>query len=84
VKLPICVLFWTVLAPVIFLTVLSLLVYPLGYSANAIWPDIKPFAVKVALWSYGVVGLLVSGFAVGWVWRRFRGAHSQAVNSTHV
>lgn len=49
VKIPMYVLFWTVLAPVILLTVLSLLIYPVGYFANAIWPDIKPFGAKLAL-----------------------------------
>ena len=71
-KLPMYVLFWTVLAPVILLTVLSLLIYPVGFAANSIWPDIKPFPVKLVLWSYAALALGVSAISIAWAWRRFR------------
>ena len=66
-------LFWLLLAPLLFIVVAEVILLPAGLVAQLFYePPHQPIWLQAVLFAAGVMAFVTSGALVWWCWRRFR------------
>ena len=66
-------LYWTLLAPVLFVVIAEVVVLPSALLARLFYEHFnQPAWLRAALVGVGILAYAVSGYFVWWCWRRFR------------
>jgi hypothetical protein len=66
-------LYWILLAPILFTVIAEVVVLPSGLLARVFYePSNQPAWLKAALVGEGVLAYAISGYFVWWCWCRFR------------